>query len=503
MGPSEAAPGPRHNLLEVRALRKVFPGVVALDGIDLDLRPGEIHALLGQNGAGKSTLLKIISGALLPDAGVLTIEGERYDPRAVADAQRRGVFTVFQEINLAPHLSVADNIALGSAPTKFGLLDRRAARRAAREVLARLGVDIDVRRPLGVYSAAERQLVAIARALARSARILILDEPTSSLDAAEVARLFAVLRALTASGVGILFVSHVLGQVEELADRTTIMRSGKVVGELPRHRFNRREAVNLMLGREFTADEHAERSAPADAPPVLQADQLARAGSLAPATLQLHKGEVLGLAGLLGSGRTELARLLYGADRASRGTIRLLGKPVRRPSPRASVMRGLGFSPEDRKTEGVIPGMSVQENIELAHLARRGWWRRRPRPNRDLINALGVATPSPQTPIERLSGGNQQKVLLARWVRADPVALILDEPTRGIDIGAKSQVDRAILDLAGKGVAALVINSEPEELARVCDRVLVMRDRRLASQVEGRPTPAAIVQAISAGGEHG
>lgn len=477
-------------LLALRGIAKRFPGVVALDGVDFSLRAGEIHALLGENGAGKSTLIKVLTGVHPPDAGTIELAGMRIAPRSPHDAERAGISTVYQEVNLVPTLSVAENIMLGRQPRRLGLIRWAEVRRRAETAVARVGLHCDVEAELGSLSLALQQMVAIARALDVRARVLVLDEPTASLDAAEVEELFRVMRRLRDEGLGIVFVTHFLDQVYAVTDRITVLRNGRLVGTEPTAALPRLALVSRMLGRELVAEEHAPAPASAaETPVVLEARGLGRRGSVQGVDLALRRGEVTGLAGLLGSGRTETARLIFGLDRPDDGEVRLQGAAVR-PDPRASVRRGLAFLSEDRKREGILPNLSVRENLVLALQAKRGIWRRvKEAEQAELceryVTALRIKVADPEVAIGTLSGGNQQKVLLARWLATQPVVLVLDEPTRGIDIGAKQEIEQLIARLRVEGLAVLFISSELEEVVRNCQRVLVLRERRPAGEFVG------------------
>lgn len=507
--PAADAPAP---LLALRGIIKVFPGVRALDAVDFTLRAGEVHALLGENGAGKSTLIRVLTGVFPRDAGTMSLVGRPLEPRSPQHAQQLGISAVYQEVNLIPHLSVAENIYLGRQPTRWGAIRWGAIRRGAEQALARLALKIDVNQPLASYSIAVQQLVALARALDIQARVLILDEPTSSLDAGEVAQLFRVMRRLRSEGFGIIFITHFLDQVYEVADRITVLRNGRLVGEYTPAELPRLALVAKMLGREpppqaptLPSPSEAEGlAAPSPtAPPLLRAVGLGRRGAVRPASLEIAAGTSVGLAGLLGSGRTELARLLFGADRADSGRIEIDGRRVRFRSPRAAIAWGLGFCPEDRQADGLVPELSVRENIALALQARRGFWRRlmgrtQRRLAQKYIAALDIATSDAEKPVGQLSGGNQQKVILARWLAAGPRLLILDEPTRGIDVGAKAEIERLVADLRQRGLAILFISSELDEVVRSCGRVIVMRDRAKIGELSGRSlTVSAILRRIA------
>jgi len=478
-------------VLEVSGIHKQFPGVKALADAGLRLYPGEVHTLMGQNGAGKSTLIKVLTGVYQPDGGSILLSGRPIAPRSTQEAQALGISTVYQEVNLCPNLSVAENIFIGRYPRRFGMVDWRAMRRQAAALLQRLRIEIDVAKPLAHYPLAIQQMVAIARALHGQSRVLILDEPTSSLDEAEVQTLFGVLRRLREEGMAILFVTHFLEQTYAISDRITVMRNGEREGEYPCSELSRLALVNKMIGA--PADTH-EQGATAQASGehergeiFLRAQGIARKGVLAPVDLELHRGELLGLAGLLGSGRTEAARLLFGADKADGGAIEVEGRMAAFVNPRDAIARGIGFCSEDRKHEGAILPLSVRENLILALQARQGIWRAIPLKRQqqlatDYVKWLGIKTAGIETPIGALSGGNQQKVLLARWLATEPGLLILDEPTRGIDVRAKQDIMEYVTALCRKGMSILFISSELPEVLRVSDRMVVMRDRKACGE---------------------
>jgi monosaccharide-transporting ATPase len=485
-----------------------FPGVKALDGVDFRLLPGEIHALMGENGAGKSTLIKVLTGVYEPDAGSITVDGVEQRFSGPRQAQDAGISTVYQEVNLCANLTVAENILLGREPRRFGRIDYRAMKRRAVELLGQLDLTIDPGSTLGAHPIAIQQLVAIARATAISARVLILDEPTSSLDADEVAELFRVMRRLRDGGTAILFVSHFLDQVYAISDRMTVLRNGRLVGEYPTAALDRVELVAAMLGHDLDLleeiGEAAATTTPATDQTVLSARGLGRKPKLHPVDLDVHRGEVVGLAGLLGSGRTELARLLFGADRASTGSVSVNGTPVTMRSPRAAIAKGLAFSSEDRKGEGIIGELSVRDNLVLALQARRGFARPLSKKVKDdlvdrYMDALDIRPRNPGMPVKNLSGGNQQKVLLARWLITDPQLIILDEPTRGIDVGAKAQIQKLVTDLAKDGMGVVFISAELDEVARISDRIAVLRDRRCVAQVGSDRTVRELTSLIAAG----
>ena len=492
-------------LLSIRSLSKEFPGTKALQGVDFDLAAGEVHALLGENGAGKSTLIKCLTGAYRRDAGEILLDGAPIDPASTAEAQALGIGTVYQEVNLLPNLTVAQNLTFRREPRRFGMVDRKAQSAKARELLAQYGIDIDVERDLGAYSVAIRQIVAIARAVEISGKVLILDEPTASLDAAEVKMLFSIVRKLREQGLGIIFVSHFLDQVFELSDRLTVLRNGrKIVTERTRD-IDRLRLISYMLGRELeeTAREQRTASNSKDQKPMLRFEQLGCKGVIEPFNLEVGKGEVIGLAGLLGSGRTETAELIFGVRSASTGAAQDDTGRISHGNPREAIAAGFGFTPEDRKVDGIVAELSVRENIILALQARRGWAAPLSRAEQErlaehYIRLLDIRTSSADKPVGELSGGNQQKVVLARWLAMNPRFLILDEPTRGIDVGAHAEILRLIHEITREGMAVLLISSELDELVAACDRVIVVRDRRHVAQLSGdRITSEAIVHAIA------
>jgi monosaccharide-transporting ATPase len=472
-------------LLSARAVSKRYPGVAALEDVGFELQTGEVHALMGQNGAGKSTLLKVLTGAEAPDSGEMTLAGAAYRPRSPAEAQKRGVVAVYQELQLVPTLSVAENICLGRQPRRWWGVDWRAIRSRAAEALRPLGVPIDLDRPVGSLPAALQQLVAIARAIAMDARVLILDEPTSSLDAGEVASLFRVMQMVKERGLGVVFVTHFLEQVYRVSDRITVLRNGRHVRTATAAEMRRSELVSLMLGHEAETAANASRSGPARGVPVLEARELGAPPALQPVTLTVAPGEVLGLAGLLGSGRTEAAELVFGARRATTGEVRIARRRIR-PSPRRSIAAGLALSPEERKRDGLFGGMSIRDNIAIVSQRRMSRFgllsrRRHVRVAARLAEQVGISADL-RRPARTLSGGNQQKALLARWLATSPRVLILDEPTRGVDIGGKAQIEELVQRLAAgagaePGLGVIFISAELEEVVRRCSRVLVLRDR--------------------------
>lgn len=495
-------------LLEAEGLVVRFGAVRALDGVSLTVRAGEVQALLGENGAGKSTLIKCLSGVVRPTGGRMVVCGRRIEPRSPHEAERLGIATVFQEVGLIPRLSVAENICLGREPGRRwlrGLVDWRAVRSRARAAMERLGLGgLDVDRELGACSIAVQQMVAIARALDVRARVLILDEPTSSLDRDECARLLGVIGQLRTQGMGIVFISHFLDQVEAIADRVTVLRDGKLVGSFEAAGLTRAKLVSLMVGREFEMPTgKAETAGARGAGSLLSLRAFGRSGMIEGVDADVGAGEAVGLAGLLGSGRSETARLVFGAETATRGTMTFRGEAARFTTPRQAIARGMGMLPENRKDQGVFPSLSVVENLVVSLRAKDGAFSRlafgaQVALAEEFVRRLGIKTPGVHAKISELSGGNQQKVLLARWFATRPVLLILDEPTRGIDVAAKADVLRAVDRLRGEGTAVLFISSELEEVTRVCGRVVVLRDRRSVAHLEGSDiTEASVLAAVA------
>jgi galactofuranose transport system ATP-binding protein len=497
-------------VLRAQGIGRSFPGVQALSNVGLCLRAGEVHALMGQNGAGKSTLIRVLTGVCAAQSGTIELNGVTIQPTSPLDAQRLGLSTVYQEVNLCPNLSVAENILAGRYPRhpwwRGGGIDWSAVHREARRVLQDLQLDLEVTRQLSSYPVAIQQMVAIARATSVSAGVLILDEPTSSLDDGEVSQLFALLERLRQQGMAILFVTHFLDQVYAISDRITVLRNGTFVGEYRTSELSREALIAAMVGRELApaigSTDARPEAARTHESPVLQARQIGRKGQVQPTDLDIHPGEIVGVAGLLGSGRTELARLLFGLDRADGGEIRVNGVSTRLDSPAEAIALGFALCPEERKTEGLVADLSVRENIALALQARAGLVpylsikEQRAIAER-LVKALDIRTPSIETPVGQLSGGNQQKVLLARWLATEPRLLILDEPTRGIDVGAKLEIMNEIVALARQGMSVLFISAEIEEVVRICDRVVVMRDRRKVRELPGGCGEHAVFESIA------
>ena len=464
-------------VLKMQGICMTFPGVKALEGVDLTLKKGEIRALMGENGAGKSTLIKCLTGVNKFEAGEIYLEGFDHPivNKDTMDAQKKGISTVYQEVNLCPNLSVAENLYIGREPlTKLGTVNRKAMNRQAAALMKQLELDVDVTRNLEEYSLALQQMIAIARAVDMDCKVLILDEPTSSLDDREVEKLFTMMRRLKEKGVGIIFVTHFLEQVYAVCDGITVLRNGQLVGEYEIADLPRVKLVAAMMGKDFddlasikpetTGDKRKE-------PMVIEARGLSHAGTIKPFDLDIHKGEVIGLTGLLGSGRSELARTIYGADRAQTGTLKVKGKEVKVKNPIDAMHLGMGLLPDDRKAEGIIADL------------------------------LQIKCASRETLIKQLSGGNQQKVILARWLATNPDFLILDEPTRGIDIGTKTEIQKLVLKLADEGKSLIFISSEIEEMLRTCNRMAVLRDGQKVGEIDEADMNQMNVMKAIAGGE--
>ena len=497
-------------VLTMRGITMTFPGVKALDKVDFTLRKGEIHALMGENGAGKSTLIKCLTGINDFEAGEIRVDGVDGPVKnsSTLDAQKVGISTVYQEVNLCPNLSVAENLYIGREPmTKFHPIDRRAMFRKADELVKRLGIKADVTQNLENYSLAIQQMIAITRAVDMDCKVLILDEPTSSLDDSEVEKLFSMMRRLKNQGVGIIFVTHFLEQVYAVCDRITVLRDGTLIGEWPVAELPRVKLVAAMMGKDFDdlADIKPEGyKFDENAPMEIDAEGLSHKGTIKPFNLQIRKGEVIGLTGLLGSGRSELARTIYGADRAQTGTLKVGGHEAHIKQPLDAMNLGMGLLPDDRKAEGIVGDLSVRENIILALQAKRGMFRQLPRAKQEeiadrYIDLLQIKTASRETPIKQLSGGNQQKAILARWLATDPDFLILDEPTRGIDVGTKTEIQKLIIDLAAQGKSVMFISSEIEEMLRTCNRMAVLRDGAMVGELDGELTQERVMAAIAGG----
>lgn len=500
-------------LLSMKNITMTFPGVKALQNVNFTLRKGEIHALMGENGAGKSTLIKVLNGVHTRDSGDIFLEDKKINNHSPEEAQINGISTVFQEVNLCPNLSVAENVFAGHEPlNRLHAIDWKKMNNQAREILSYVGLEnIDVTKTLGDYSVAIQQMVAIARAVHFDCKVLILDEPTSSLDDHEVDNLFNVMRNLKADGVGIIFVTHFLEQVYAICDRITVLRNGELQGEYPIADLPRTKLVATMLGHEFdelAAIRNTEKTEEkvSDEPEVIKAVALTHKGTIKPFELTIHKGEVIGLTGLLGSGRSELARSLYGADRPDGGTLYFNGKVLKANAPIDSIRRGMAYLPEDRKAESIIADLSIRENMMIALQAKTGVFKLLPMSKQielteKYIKALSIKTPSTETPIKALSGGNQQKVIIGRWLVTNPDFLILDEPTRGIDVGTKTEIQKLILKLAADGLTVMFISSEIDEMLRTVNRLCVLRDGKKVGELVNNDLTQQDVMAAIAGGD--
>jgi ribose transport system ATP-binding protein len=472
-------------LLEVRDITKRFPGVVALEGVDFELEKGEIHVLLGENGAGKSTLIKLLAGAYRPDEGEISLEGEPVLISSATEAQERGISTIHQEFNLVPQLSVAENIFLGRQPRRFGIVDRRKMRDEARKLLERMKVRVDSDALVSALGVAQRQMVEIAKALSLNARILIMDEPTASLSGQEVERLFEIVRGLKEEEVAMIFISHHLEEVAEIGDRVTVLRDGKVVDQVPAS-TEPSELVRMMVGRSVEAQ--FPRRRPESGEILLEVKNLSREGVLEDVSFYLRAGEVVGVAGIVGAGRTELARAIFGADPVDSGEVWVERRRVEPGDPREAKRRGMGFVTEDRQGQGIVPPLSVAENLGLASLERYtsvGLVDRRGQREQagKMIENLNIRTPGPEQEIRYLSGGNQQKVVIGKWLLADSKVLIMDEPTRGIDVGAKVEIYELMNELTENGAGILMISSDLPEVLGMSDRILVMSGGRITGEL--------------------
>ena len=490
-----------------------FPGVKALDNVDLTLRKGEIMALMGENGAGKSTLIKCLTGINAFEAGEIRVEGidGPVVNHSTLDAQKKGISTVYQEVNLCPNLSVAENLYIGREPrTKLGTIDWKEMTARSSKIMKELDLNVDVTRTLEDYSLALQQMIAIARAVDMECKVLILDEPTSSLDDNEVAKLFKLMRQLKDKGVSIVFVTHFLEQVYEVCDRITVLRNGTLVGEYPIAELPRVKLVAAMMGKDFddlAAIKTEDNVDFKDAPLVVNAKGMSHKGTIKPFDLQIHKGEVVGLTGLLGSGRSELARVIYGADKNQTGELEFKGEKVKINAPIDAMNLGMGLLPDDRKAEGIIADLSVRENIILALQTKRGMFHLLPMSKQieiadKYIEMLQIKTASRETLIGQLSGGNQQKAILARWLATDPDFLILNEPTRGIDVGTKTEIQKLVLKLAKEGKSLIFISSEIEEMIRTCNKLIILRDGQVVGEITENLTQENVMSGIAGGGEN-
>lgn len=500
----------RKTVLSMRHINKNFPGVKALSDVQLTLREGEIHALMGENGAGKSTLIKVLTGVEEFESGEIVMDGKSIINGSPEEAGKNGISTVYQEVNLCPNLTVAENIFIGREPKKFGRIDWKTINVEAQKILDNLRLDIDATETLENYSVAIQQMVAIARAVDIQAKVLILDEPTSSLDEGEVEKLFDVMNMLKKRGTAIVFVTHFLEQVYAVCDRITVLRNGTFVGEYKTEELPRVKLVATMMGKEF--DDLAEIKEKGSGENkhsgevVIDAKGLFHKGSIKPFDLKIHKGEVIGLSGLLGSGRSELARAIYGADKPDGGELYVNGEKLNVKAPIDAMHKGMAYCPEDRKVEGIIADLSVRENMILALQAKRGMFKLMSRKEQEeltdkYIEMLQVKTASRETPIKSLSGGNQQKVILGRWLMTEPDFLILDEPTRGIDVGTKTEIQKLVVKLAGEGMSVMFISSEIEEMLRTVTHMGILRDGEKVGELEESQLSQDNIMKAIAGGE--
>ncbi len=496
-------------VLTMQGVYKSFPGVKALQNVDFMLRKGEVHSLMGENGAGKSTLIKVLTGVYPMDEGTVLLNGKTIHPQTPLEAQQEGISTVYQEVNLCPNLTVAENIFIGRQPRKQGRLDWKTMNMKAREILARLNLHVDVTKTLDQYTVAIQQMIAIARAVSVNSKVLILDEPTSSLNELETKQLFTIIRQLKKEGLGIVFVSHFLEQIYEICDHITVLRNGELVGDYPTKELPRVELISKMLGKDMDTLANFDDISPkteADQEVLLRAQGIERMGNINMLNLEIQKGEVLGFAGLLGSGRTETARLLFGADKVDHGTIYMHGRPVRLNSTLDAMKQKIGYCPEDRKKEGIIQDLSVRENIILAMQVKKGMLNHISMKEQEqiadkFIKMLQIKVSSREQLIKNLSGGNQQKVIIARWLATNPDLLILDEPTRGIDIGTKNEIQKMMMEFAKyQGMSVIFISSEIDEMIRTCSRLIVFKDHEKIQELSGSQLNTNTVMATIAKG---
>ncbi len=490
------------SVVEIRGVSKRFPGVQALEDVSLDIRPGEVHAVAGENGAGKSTLMKLLSQLERPSDGTIEIDGEAVRFRNPRHAQRLGIAMVHQEFALAPHLSVADNLALGREQTRGGLIVRGSERRRARELLERAGLDINPARKVSSLSVADQQRVEIAKALAVDAKVLIMDEPTATLTEPEIDELFKLIEELKADGIAIFYISHRLEEVVRIADRVTVMRDGEVVETLEKGDIDESKLVQLMVGREIDNLYPKERSEVGDV--LLRVEGITRPGIIHDCSFEVHAGEVLGFAGLIGAGRTELARAVFAADPITAGRVELDGKELKLSSPSDAIAAGIGYLTEDRKGDGLAMQLPVEHNITLASVPGPGIWIDRAGEHRAAErrrDELDIRTPSLRRPVESLSGGTQQKVVVARWLETEARVLFFDEPTRGIDVGAKAEIFKLIGGLAADGQAIVLISSYLPELTNMCDRIVVLRDGQIVGELSRKEFDEERIMALASGVE--
>lgn len=500
------------NLLDVIGVSKSFPGVKALSNVNLQLGRGEIHGLMGENGAGKSTLIKAITGVYPRDNGQILLDGVEIHPTSPLDAEALGISTVFQEVNLLNNLSVAENLAIGRQPTKRGTLDWKTMNKNAERILEKFEIDIDVTELLGNLSIAIQQMVAIARALELDSKLLILDEPTSSLNLDEVDKLFKQMRRLKEEGHSIIFVTHFLDQVFEITDKITVLRNGEYVGLFNTADMTKMDLVSKLMGKEIEELHEFEKLSKGKRNEehkdlLLQTEQLGKSGFMTPVDIDIAKGDIVGLGGLLGSGRTEIAKMLFGLVNTDKGGLKIKGINSKVRTPKQALMNQIALCPEDRKEESIIPDLSVKENIILALQVKQGWFkplsaRKQEEIAQKYIDLLNIKTPSSDQAIKNLSGGNQQKAIVARWLATNPNILIVDEPTRGIDVGAKTEIQKLLLKLASEGMGILFISSEIEEVVRCSNKVYILQDRKVVNELHNEEiNEQQIMHAIAAKGD--
>ncbi|MGV9769096.1 sugar ABC transporter ATP-binding protein [Microbacterium sp. NPDC003461] len=488
--------------LHMRGIGKSFPGIRALSDVELEVHPGEVHAIVGENGAGKSTLMKILAGIYQPDDGTISLDGEEVHLAGPIDARRRGIGMVYQELNLVPDLTVAENISLGRTPARGGFVDARTLLSRAQQVLDDLDAHVDPLQLVGSLTVSQQQIVEIAKAYASEPRIMVLDEPTSSLSEHEAQSLFRVVRRMKANGVAVIYISHRLREVLDLADRVTVLRDGRHIETRDVAGMTPNDMIRSMVGRDLT-DVFPKREVPIG-DVVLEVRGLSRAGVFEDVSLTARAGEIVGLAGLVGAGRTEVARAIFGLDPHDAGTVRVGGVQVIASDPRGAVGAGIAYVPEDRKRDGIAPQLSIRDNLCLSvlpSLSRLGWLSRR-RENavaREQVEALGVSPPLVERSVSTLSGGNQQKVVLGKWLAAKPRVLILDEPTRGVDVGAKADIHTIIGALAAAGVAIVMISSELPEVLAVSDRVYVLHEGRVTGELSRAEATEQVVMKAATG----
>lgn len=478
-------------ILEMKGIQKSFPGVHALKGVDFRVRPGEIHSLMGENGAGKSTLIKILTGIYQRDEGTIVFDGKEVEIKSAIDAQNIGISTVYQELNMIPYLSVGENIYLGRYPYKNKRIDWNTLYKNAQALLNDMGLKINARETLNSYGTAAQQMISIARAISLNCKLIVLDEPTSSLDTGEVRMLFKLIRDLQKKDIAVIFISHRLDEVYELSDSITILKDGEYEGTYSVYELSQNELITKMVGREIVQEARNIREHTNDSEAcVIELEHITMNPKLKDISIKVKRGEIVGLAGLLGAGRTESAQVIFGYSIPDAGTVRVKTVPVSLKTPRDGLRNKMAFVTENRREEGIIPNMSVRDNIllsNLANISKHGFLDRAQGDKivKEYIERLGVKTPSPNQKIKNLSGGNQQKVILARWLATNPDFIIFDEPTRGIDVGAKRDVEELIAEVADMGLAILFISSEMAEIFRNCDRVYVLRDGRIAGELTG------------------